>query len=55
MSSRQMIRSIHSPLNTAGLPQSRASRARKRTVSSRSSNDEADVDEVRDAGALAVH
>src|SRR3954470_3648245 len=35
--SRPMIRSIHSPLNTPGLPQSKPSSARNRTVSSRSS------------------
>src|SRR4051794_6840198 len=35
--SRPMIRSIHSPLNTPGLPQSNPSSARNRTVSSRSS------------------
>ena len=33
--SRPMIRSIHSPLNTAGSPQSKPSGARNRTVSSR--------------------
>src|SRR6188472_4428509 len=35
--SRPMIRSIHSPLNTPGLPQSKPSSSRNRTVSSRSS------------------
>src|SRR2546421_259362 len=35
--SRPMIRSIHSPLNTPGSPQSKPSSARNRTVSSRSS------------------
>src|SRR5438270_10245826 len=35
--SRPMIRSIQSPLNTPGLPQSKPSSSRNRTVSSRSS------------------
>jgi hypothetical protein len=51
--SRPMIRSIHSPLNTPGSPQSKPSSARKRTVSSRSSTTRIDVDEAGDADLLS--
>jgi hypothetical protein len=53
--SRPMIRSIHSPLNTPGSPQSKPKQRKKPDCLVEVLDDKTDVDEVGDAGPMAVH